>query len=449
MRFGTSVLLLALAVPFHAWSVDKGEITFHKHVEPILQRHCQGCHRPGEAAPFSLLSYKDTRPWAKSIRAAVLQRKMPPWFANAAHGKFANDRRLSASEIETIQAWVDQGASQGKLGDAPPPLVFSSGWKIGEPDLVVELPVEFPVPAGGTIDYTWFAADMGLTEDRWIERVEVRPGDRKVVHHALVFARAPGNPYRSDLQPGSVKSRPEAPRNNPPKESDAGAFAVGNNFPSGVEMIGDYVVNGDPFVAAPGHARLVRAGSHMLFQMHYTSSGTATKDRTKVGIVFAKKPPKFRIVNDAVLNATLRIPPGAPNHQVTAVATFQHDTALGGFGPHMHVRGKAMRYELLQAGTSEGTILLDVPSYDFNWQLKYEPKSLVPVKKGDRIRITAWYDNSSNNRYNPDPSVEVRWGDQSWAEMLFAFFDYVIPADVDPAAVTGGVRTAAKPPTAN
>ena len=203
-------------------------------------------------------------------------------------------------------------------------------------------------------------------------------------------------------------------------------------------MIGDYVVNGDPFVAGPGQARLVRAGSHMLFQMHYTSNGRATTDRTRVGIVFAKTPPKERVVNDAVLNATLRIPPGASNHQVQGTVTFLGDTLIGGFGPHMHVRGKAMRYELLRSEDQVSETLLYVPEYNFNWQLKYQPAKWVPVKKGDKLRITAWYDNSPNNRWNPDPTREVLWGDQSWDEMLFAFFDFVIPADSDPLLVTGG-----------
>jgi hypothetical protein len=420
-------------------------VTFHKDVEPLLQKHCQGCHRPGEAAPFSLLQYKDARPWAKAIREAVQLRKMPPWFADPAHGKFANDRRLSPAEIATIRAWVDQGAPEGNAADAPPPLSFVDDWKIGTPDLVVELPVRFPVPAEGTIDYTWFASDMKLTEDKWIEKIEVRPSDRTVVHHALVFARPPESKFRADLQPGNFTPRPEVKKPNSKPQTDSAAFAIGNGFGQGVEMIGDYVVNGDPFVAAPGQARLVRAGSHMLFQMHYTSSGRATTDRTRVGIVFAKTPPKERVVNDAVMNTTLRIPPGAANHQVQGTVTFLHDTMIGGFGPHMHVRGKAMRYELLRSEGQTPETLLYVPEYNFNWQLKYVPAKWVPVKKGDKLRITAWYDNSPNNRWNPDPTREVLWGDQSWDEMLFAFFDFVIPADSDPALVTGGKQ---KPPAA-
>jgi hypothetical protein len=409
-------------------------VTFHKHVTPILQKHCQGCHRPGEAAPFSLLTYKDARPWAKSIRTATLSRRMPPWFADPAHGTFLNDARLSAAEIETLKAWVDQGALEGKTADAPKPLEFSESWKIGKPDLIVELPMDYPIPASGTIDYTWFAVDMGLKEDRWVEKIEVRPGSRAVVHHALVFAREPGSKYRADLQPGGVQSRPERRGDKRPPQSDVGGFAMGGVFGT-TELVGDYVPNGDPFVAGPGRARLFKAGSHMLFQMHYTANGKPTTDRTRVGIVFAKNPPAERIVNNAVVNGTLRIPPGAPNHQVTAVVTIHHDTKIGAFGPHMHVRGKAMKFELLRPG-ADPEVLLNVPAYDFNWQLKYMPTDLVKVRKGDQIRITAWYDNSPNNKYNPDPAQEVFWGDQSWAEMLFAFFDYVVPVGVDPELVT-------------
>jgi hypothetical protein len=427
-------VLLAVAVS----QLAAATVTFHKDVEPLLQKHCQGCHRPGEAAPFSLLQYKEARPWAKSIREAVQLRKMPPWFADPAHGKFVNDRRLSPADIDTIKAWVDQGAPEGNPADAPPPVPFIDDWKIGKPDLVVELPVTFPVPADGKIDYTWFAADMKLTEDKWIERIEVRPSDRAVVHHALVFARPPGSNFKADLKPGTYQARPEVRKANTKPQTDSAIFAISNGFSQGVEMVGDYVVNGDPFVADAGQARLVRAGSHMLFQMHYTSNGRATADRTRVGIVYAKTAPKERVVNEAVLNSTLRIPPGAPNHEVQGIVTFQHDTLIGGFGPHMHVRGKAMRYELLRAEGEKAETLLYVPEYNFNWQLKYQPTKWVSVKKGDKLRITAWYDNSPNNRFNPDPTREVLWGDQSWDEMLFAFFDFVIPADSDPDLVTGG-----------
>jgi hypothetical protein len=173
-------------------------VTFHKDVEPVVQKHCQGCHRPGEAAPFSLLTYKDARPWAKSIRQAVLTRKMPPWFADPAYGDFANDRRLSPSEIETINAWVEGGAPEGDPADAPRPLAFTDDWTIGKPDLIVEIPRDFSVPVQGTIEYTWFAVDPKLTEDKWIEKGEVRPGTRAVVHHALVFARPPDRSFSTN-----------------------------------------------------------------------------------------------------------------------------------------------------------------------------------------------------------------------------------------------------------
>ena len=428
-----SPLAVFFAIAVSQLLAGTATVTFHKDIEPLVQKHCQGCHRPGQAAPFSLLKYKDARPWAKAILEAVQLRQMPPWFADPAHGKFANDRRLGPAEIDRIKAWVDQGAPEGNPADAPPPISFVDEWKIGRPDLVIELPVQFPVPADGKIDYIWFATDMNLTEDKWIEKLEVRPGDRTVVHHALAFARPPGSQFRADLQPGAFKARPDARKPSSKPQTDAASFAFGEQ----IEMIGDYVVNGDPFVSGPGQARLVRAGSHMLFQMHYTTNGRATTDRTRVGIVFAKTQPKERVVNNAVVNTTLRIPPGAPNHEVQGTVTFLHDTRIGGFGPHMHVRGKAMRYELLRSEATAQTLLY-VPEYNFNWQLKYQPADWVPVKKGDKLRITAWYDNSPNNRWNPDATQEVLWGDQSWDEMLFAFFDFVIPVDVDPDLVTGG-----------
>jgi hypothetical protein len=376
------------------------------------------------------MTYSDTRPWAKAIRAAVTSRKMPPWFADPAHGKFENDPRLSSRELETVRAWVDAGAPEGNRADAPKPIEFTQGWKIGKPDLVVSIPVDFEVPKSGTIDYTWFAADMGLTEDKWIERIELRPGARAVVHHALAFAREPGGRFRADLKPGGVTSRPERALNPLQAQNDQGTYVVADNLP-GAELLVDYVPNGEPYFAKPGQARLVRAGSHLLFQMHYTANGQALKDRTQVGIVFAKQPPRERVVNNAIKNETLRIPAGAANHEVRAEVPVYRDVLLGGFGPHMHVRGKAMRYELIRPGEEPRTLLY-VPAYDFNWQLKYQPVEWIQARKGDRIRVTAWYDNSPNNKHNPDPSKEVFWGDQSWSEMLFGFFDYVIPADADP-----------------
>jgi hypothetical protein len=252
-----------------------------------------------------------------------------------------------------------------------------------------------------------------------------------------VFARSPGGAYLKDLSPGNSTVEKPDPESTGPQQ-DKGYFAVGNGLPAGAEMIGDYVPNGDPFIAEPDQTRLVRAGSQLLYQMHYTTNGHATKDRTQVGIVFAKRPPQFRVVNDALMNDTLSIPPGAANHAVLATAEFQHDTVISNFGPHMHLRGKAMRYELLRSGSTTSEILLDVPHYDFNWQLKYDPVTPIEVKKGDKLRITAWYDNSSNNPFNPNPAMQVHWGAQSWDEMLFAFFDYSIPANLDPALVTGG-----------
>ncbi|HKE22580.1 MAG TPA: cytochrome c [Bryobacteraceae bacterium] len=415
-------------------------VTFNKDVLPILQRHCQSCHRPGEAAPFSMLAYSEVRPWSKSIREAVVLRKMPPWFADSALGHFANDPRLSAAEISAIRAWVDAGAPEGNTAEAPPSVQFTDHWKIGKPDLIVELPVDYQVPATGTVDYVWLATDMKLTEDKWIERVEVRPGSRSVVHHALAFTRAPGSKFHGDLQPGSFQSKEEKGQPESQPQTDDGLFAIGNSYGSGAEMIGDYVPNGDPFIAGPGQARLIRAGSHLLFQMHYTTNGRPTTDRTQVGIVFAKQPPKERIVNDAVVNQTIRIPPGAANHEARAVVTFQGDTEISDFGPHMHVRGKAMRYELIRKDTNKTETLLNVPAYNFNWQLKYQPRQWVRVHKGDQLRVTAWYDNSPNNSFNPDASREVRWGGQTWDEMLFAFFDFVIPADSSPETITGGPR---------
>lgn len=417
--------MFALAV-----AAAPAEVTFHKDVLPVLQKRCQECHRPGEAAPMSLVTYKDTRPWAKAIKTAAQVKKMPPWFADAPHGQFANDRRLTPSEIETLVAWADTGAKEGNPNDASPSPVFAQGWTIGKPDAVVTMPVDFTVPATGTVDYTWIVVPTGFTEDKWVEKLEVRPGDRSVVHHVVMMARPPGNSYMKRAQPG-VPFTP--PPGKPMSGADKGR-GVFYMLDGGVEMVGVYVPGGVAYECKPGQARLIKAGSDLIFQMHYTSNGKQTTDRTSVGMVFAKQPPRERVVNTFVANPWLRIPPGEANAKVVARVPVHEDVTLQSMFPHMHVRGKSMEYRAVYP-TGETELLLNVPRYDFNWQLTYylaEPKKLP---KGTQLEITAHYDNSPNNPANPDPRQEVRWGDQTWEEMLAAFVDFVIPVDLEPARI--------------
>jgi hypothetical protein len=399
------------------------EVTFHQDVERVLQARCQGCHRPGEAAPMSLMTYQEARPWAKAIKQAILARQMPPWFADPAHGQFENDRRLSDAEIATLVAWVDGGAKEGDSAAAPTPRTFSDGWTIGKPDQVIELPQPYNVPATGTVEYTYFLVPTGFTEDKWVEQVEVRPGNRAVVHHAVAIVRPPGGKYLPELQPGVPYVRPNKP---PVRNPDTGEGALG--FTSGAEVLGVYVPGGLAYTLKPGQARLIPKGSDLILQMHYTTNGKAGTDRSRVGFVFAKEPPKERVFNTYIINRNLRIPPGAADHAVTARVTLHEETRLLSLMPHMHLRGKSFEYRAFYPN-GESEVLLSVPHYDFNWQLSYylaEPKVLP---KGTVIECVAHYDNSVNNRYNPDPKAEVFFGEQTWEEMLDGFLDLAMPTN--------------------
>jgi hypothetical protein len=420
------VTLLTFASLSFASTAPK-QVTFHKEVVPVLQKHCQQCHRPGEAAPMSFLTYKDARPWAKAMKAAVLSRKMPPWFADPAHGKFSNDRRLSQQEIDILSAWADSGAKEGNAKDAPVPLQFADGWTIGKPDAVFEMPNEFKVPPSGTVDYTWIVVPTSFTEDKWVEKVEVRPGNSSVVHHIVMLARAPGVNYMSKAQPGIPFTPPRSRTMNAPDTGRGIYYMLGG----GLEMIGVYVPGGVAYETRPGQARLIKAGSDLFFQMHYTTNGKEATDRSKIGFVFAKEPPKERVVNTFIANVALRIPPEDPNAKVVARVPVHEDVVLQSMFPHMHVRGKSMEYRATYPdGTTE--VLLNVPKYDFNWQLTYHLEQPKKLPKGTTLEVIAHYDNSANNLANPDPKQEVRWGDQTWEEMLAAFIDFAIPVDMDP-----------------
>ena len=399
--------LLLFTVSLFAANTEPNTVTFHKDVLPILQKNCQSCHRPGEAAPMSLLTWKETRPWAKAIREAVRLKRMPPWFADPHVGKFANERRLSEAEINTLAQWADSGAQEGDPKDAPKPIAFVEGWNIGQPDLVVEMPSEYDVPASGTVEYTYFVMPTGFTEDKWVQLAEIRPGNRRVVHHVIAFIREPGSKWLPGAQPGVAFV---------PKKGTPGSSSFGGQW-----LVG-YAPGFIPDRNEQGTARLVKAGSDIVIQMHYTANGKAGKDRSKVGLIFAKEPPKQRVYTVAAGNDKFVIPPGAGNHRVDARITLDQDMTITSLIPHMHLRGKSFEYRIVYPDGQKET-LLSVPKYDFNWQLTYVPERPVRVTKGTAIECTAYFDNSANNKYNPDPRAEVRFGEQSWEEMMLGFFN--------------------------
>jgi hypothetical protein len=408
---------LALSLSALAVAAVKPQITFHHDVLPILQKNCQGCHRAGEPAPMAFSNYTETRPWAKAIREAVRLRRMPPWFADPHVGKFANDRSLAPSDIDTLVQWADSGAPEGNPKDAPAPVKFVTGWNIGIPDLVIEMPRAYAVPAKGTIEYTYYVIPTGFAEDKWVQLAEVRPGNRKVVHHVIAFVREPGSKWMKDAVPGE----PYVPRKG--GDGEAG---------SGRQWLVGYAPGTVPNLLKPGQAVLIKAGSDIVLQMHYTAAGEEQTDQSKIGLVFSKEEPRERVVMLAATNNKFVIPPGAGDHKVEAQITLQSDTTVNKLIPHMHLRGKAFEFRVVYP-TGETQELLRVPHYDFNWQLTYEPVKPIVLPKGSRIECSAWFDNSPNNPNNPDPTSEVRYGDQSWEEMMFGFFDATLDPKGDPA----------------
>jgi peroxiredoxin len=371
-----------------------GTITYTQHVARILQKNCQECHRPGQIGPMALLSYADAAAWADTIREVVHEGRMPPWFADPHFGKFYNDRRLSPEERETLLAWVDQGCPEGDAKDLPPAREFTQGWTIGTPDVVFTMPEAFEVPATAPktgIPYKYFTIETNFTEDKWIERAEARPDALPVVHHIVVFI---------------------SPPNQPANLGQTGMRVLVGNAP------GDM-----PLILKPGLAKKVPAGSKLVLQMHYTPNGTAQKDRSSVGLIFAKEPPKHQVMTMPVANRAIRIPPGDGNYKVESWYTFQQDSRIVSFMPHMHLRGKDFLYEVIHPDGKKET-LLSVPRYNFNWQSVYRCADPPAVPKGTRLHCIAHFDNSDQNPNNPDPTQTVRWGDQTWEEMMIGWTDF-------------------------
>jgi hypothetical protein len=421
-------------------------VTYYKDVAPVLQNRCQECHRPGEVAPMSFMSYTEVRPWAKAIKAAVVGKKMPPWFADPHFGKFSNDRSLSESEINTLISWVDSGAKEGNAKDAPKPREWVQGWEIGKPDQVLQMPIAVDIPASGVVEYTYVVIPTNFTEDKWIQAAEARPEARTAMHHVIAFIRPPGSAWMKDAQPGVPfipggrrSARTETPAAAPDKAGDKAqaekpAQRVQAQDQTPGELLVGYAPGLPPTECKPGEAKLVKAGSDIVLQLHYTPNGKATSDRSKIGLIFAKEPPKRRVMTMNAMNFFLKIPPGDPNYEVHSQITLPQDVELVSMMPHMHLRGKDFLYKAVYP-TGETQTLLNVPHYDFNWQLSYVLSDQKLLPKGTRIECTAHYDNSPNNAANPDPTKEVKWGDQTWEEMMIGWFDVSMDVKADPAVL--------------
>ncbi len=369
-------------------------VTFTEHIAPLLNARCVECHRPGEIAPFSLTDYDEVVGWADMIAEVTRERRMPPWHASPAHGKFANANRLSDEELDLIQRWVAAGAPQGDPQKQPAPPVFQTGWQLPKaPDKVVFMAEKpYAVKATGEVRYQYFTADPGLKEDTWITCAEVIPGNRQVVHHVIVFAATDGKLVNEDRQ-----------------------------------FICAYVPGLRVTPYPQGMAKKIPAGAKLIFQMHYTPIGTPQEDRTQVGFVFAD-PAKIthEVQTISTMSRRFKIEPQLDDQKFTSnPVNTPTDVLLLSLSPHMHLRGKSFRYEMTWPN-GQTEVLLDVPNYDFNWQTAYRLEEPMIVPRGSKLVAYASYDNSPKNLANPDPNATVVWGDQSWEEMLIGYGDVAV-----------------------
>ncbi len=366
-----------------------GDVTYSNQISRILNTRCVSCHREGQIAPFPLTNYDEVNGWGEMMVEVIDKGQMPPWFANPKYGEFKNDCRLSKEEVQNIETWVANGSPEGDPADLPEPPKFTVGWQIPKPDEIHYMSEEpYDVPAEGVVEYKYFTTDPGWTEDKWITASEARPDNRAVVHHIIVYAVPPKSGGRS----GRTRS--------------VAGFAPGS--PARIHL--------------DGVAKFVPAGSKLSFQMHYTPNGSAQKDRSSVGFVFTDGEKVERVATGGLVgNWRFAIPPHKANHKVVGERTFRRDELLVSMLPHMHLRGKSYRYTALYPDGKE-EILLDVPNYDFNWQLRYEFVEPKLMPKGTKLRGIAYYDNSEGNIANPDPTATVRYGDQTWEEMMHGFY---------------------------
>lgn len=374
-----------------------GDITWNNRISRIVQDNCQECHRAGENGPFELVTYEDVKGNRSMIKRQVKQRLMPPWFANPEHGDFSNDRSLSDADREDFLSWIDNGCPEGDAKEAPLPRNWQDGWKIGQPDKVFEIPEENTVPESGAVPYQYINVETSFDEDRWVQAMEIRPTAPQVVHHVLIFLKYPRNHPRASEQP-----------------QDRGGL---NGYFMGM-------VPGQGDITFPeGQGKFLPKGATMVFQIHYTTNGEEAVDRTKLGMIFCKERPETEITTTGISNVFFEIPAGAANHEVQAVHVVKQNMRLLSLMPHMHVRGKAYKYVAkLPDGTEQ--VLLDVPRYDFNWQLLYILREPIDLPKGTKIYATGWFDNSDKNPANPDPKKKVRFGEQTWEEMQIGYINW-------------------------
>ncbi|HEY7351484.1 MAG TPA: thiol-disulfide isomerase [Terriglobales bacterium] len=395
--------------------------TFYRDVSPILAQHCESCHRSGEIAPFPLVTYRDAKPWAKLIGRSVESRKMPPWFADPCCGHFANDPSLSNTEIATIVDWVNSGAPAGDAKDALPAPPWTKGWNIKPPDLVLKMPVTVKLPAEGDIEYTYEIVPTNFAQGKWVKMSELRPSARDHVHHAVVYIRPPESNW--------LRKAPVGVPFTASSLHDPHLMHEAHSTTSDLLLV--YAPGSSPENWPDGMAKFIPAHSDLVFQMHYTTNGKPAHDQTALGLVFAGRAPAQRVLTLQLANDddTIPIPPNTDNYRVEVSGTLPNDCTLLSFFPHMHLRGKRFEYNIVHPDGSRETLLR--VNYDFYWQLSYRLAEPRFLKAGTKLEAVAWYDNSRKNLHNPDPESPVKWGEQTYNEMMVGFFDVAVPAGMD------------------
>jgi hypothetical protein len=424
---GLASLLLRLSESLAQSAPVTNPPTFYRDVLPILEQHCLICHRSGGIGPMPFETYEETRPFAVAIRRATRDRSMPPWFADPKVGQFSNDPSLKPAEIVTLAAWAEAKSPAGDEKDSPPARHWAESWSIPKPDMVLKMPQPVALPANGDVEYTYEIVPTNFKEDRWVQMAEVLPVLRSHVHHAVVYVRPADSEWMRHAPVGvpftaSTLTDPEDRRGAHWTDSD---------------VLVVYAPGSSPDAWPESMAKFIPAGSDLVFQMHYTTNGHAGSDQSSIGLIFSKRTPEQRVLTLQLTNDHFVIPPGAPDYRVEARGTLPNDATLLSFFPHMHLRGKRFEYNLIRRnGSAEGRPGYEIEpllrvNYHFHWQTSYRLAEPRFLRAGTELQAVAWYDNSKANAHNPDANAEVRWGEQTYDEMMVGFFDVAVAAGID------------------
>jgi mono/diheme cytochrome c family protein len=412
-------IAIAAVLPVALWAAPANTSgmagpTFNHDVAPMLYQNCSGCHRPGEVAPFALLTYDDAAKRAKQIAAITAARVMPPWKAEPGYGHFQDERRLTETQIATLREWAKNGAPEGDPAEKPAIPNFPNGWQAGEPDQIVKMTQPYKLPAEGSDVFRCFVIPLGADQDEYVKTVEFRAGNPKVVHHAILFMDTSGQGRKKESAPGE------------------GYECVGGTGLSLSGALGGWAPGSRPSVTRPGLALTIKKGADLVMQLHYHLDGKVETDQSTVGITFTKDPPVKGLTLILVGNTGIDIPAGDDHYVVKASAMVPMDAEATAVFPHAHYLCKDMKVE---AHLPDGTVepMIWIKDWDFNWQGSYKYITPLKLPKGTRIDMEYVYDNSANNPHNPsNPPREVRYGEQTTNEMGFAFVSLTLdnPTDV-------------------